>query len=119
MWFAEYATERHGNWETVHRKTGWYGARENWKWGGVHASLRAFGESLRVMEAGEDVRMAAGEELLRLIRLEDHPWFLREVMDDVLVDMWDRVDRGELLDPEVVRAVFSRAEASRRTDAKP
>ncbi len=119
MWFAEYALERRGDWATVHRKVRWFGSRVNWKWGAAHWSLLGFGEWLREMDVGEDVRRAAGEELLRLIRSEENPWFLREVMDDVVSDMLDGMERGEPLDAEGVRAAFGRAEAGRRADGKP
>lgn len=114
MWFAEYATEHRGEWVTVHRKTGRYGARENWRWGGAHAVLRVFGDSLGVMEAQDDVRAATAEEILRLIRSNEHPEFLREVMDDALVVMWGQFDAGVVLSPEDVLSAFRDAEARAR-----
>lgn len=119
MWFAEYATERRGDWVTVHRNTGWYGARENWRWGGTHALLHTFGKSLHIMGAGDDVRMSAAQEVLRLMQSEDDPWLLGEVVGDALMRMWDRVDGDEILDAEGVRAAFHQAEAGKHASAKP
>jgi hypothetical protein len=119
MWFAEYATEHRGEWVTVHRKTGRHGARENWRWGGVHATLRVVGDSLQTMEARDDVRMAVAEELLRLIRSEDHPEFLREVINDALMYMWEQVDAGASLSPDDVQSAFRDAEARARSQTGP
>jgi hypothetical protein len=119
MWFAEYATERQGDWVTVHRRIRWFGERVNWRWGAAHMSLLGFGEWLREMDMEEDVRRASGEELLQLIRSEENSWFLVDVMNDVSSDMVEGVERGEPLDAEGVRAAFGRAVAGRRADGKP
>ncbi len=119
MWFAEYASERRGDWATVSRKVRWFGGRVNWKWGATHWSMLAFGEWIRETDAGEDVRRAAGEELLRLTRSEENPWFLIDVMSEVSSDMVEGMERGEPLDAEGVRAAFRRAEAGRRAAVEP
>lgn len=119
MWFAEHATERSGEWVIVHRRTGQFGLRECWKWGSTHMLLRTFGESLRIMNAPDDVVAAAACEILRLIRSEDRPGYLRDVMENALTDLWDRVDAGEAVAPDDVRSAFGDAETAARTHWNP
>lgn len=119
MWFAEYATEGRGDWVTVQREWVWPGKRVNWSWGAAHLTLNSFGEHLRELDVGENVRRTAGEELLRLTSSEDHPGFLREVMDEALMDMRDRIDSGNALSPHDVQSAFRDAEARARSQTGP
>lgn len=119
MWLAEYATEPQGDWRTVSRRVRWPAQRVNWRWTAAHASLLTFGEWLRETHASDDVKRAAGERLLRLMRSEENLWLLVDVMNEVSSDMVEAMERDEPLDAEGIHAAFGRAEAARRNDEKP
>lgn len=119
MWLAAYATEPQGDWRTVSRRVRWPAQCVNWRWTAAHASLLTFGQWLQETDVSEDVRTAAGERLLRLMRSEENLWLLVDVMNEVSGDMAEAMERDEPLDAKGVHAAFGRAEAAKRIDEKP